>query len=145
MDRIHDIPLLAKYGVSTPAINLPCSRLSLSSYYFLRLLCQDDNKLGYTLFWVQIGWALEGAWMLVDSPADNRAIDILLLSRRFRCTNSVCHRRVFAEPFPQLVGSMLVGRKSWRLYRCPLGARGRRSAVTGPCVPVSPHTILRLL
>jgi len=86
---------------------------------------------------------------LADRPCADREVRIRLHVRKFRCRNSACTQRVFAERFPTYAG--LRARTTLRLAHevttlgFALGGRGVERIAPALGVQVSDQTVLRLL
>src|SRR5215213_6648371 len=84
---------------------------------------------------------------VADLPWHGIAVRLELHTRRFRCKNSLCTRRVFCERLPRVVAHY--GRKTvrlddaLRLIGLLLGGEGGSRATAKPAIRTSPDTLLR--
>jgi transposase len=87
---------------------------------------------------------------LADLPAHGRRVRIRLMVRRFRCSSSDCHRRIFAERLDNEITRPFARRTS-RLQRIvhhlgiALGGRPGQSLARRLLLPVSKDTLLRVV
>lgn len=85
-----------------------------------------------------------------DLPAGGRQIELRVRARRFRCNESRCRRRIFAERLPAALPSAF-GRRTVRLDAIArhvgllLGGRPGESLARRLRLPVSKDTLLRLV
>jgi hypothetical protein len=86
---------------------------------------------------------------LTDLPWGTRAVRIQLTTRKFRCRNRACGRRIFTERLPDLVAAY--GRHTHRLAAAlraiglALGGNGGARLAARLRLPTSPSTLLRLV
>ncbi len=84
-----------------------------------------------------------------DLPVSDRAVGLRLRVRRFRCMNSACSRRTFAESFPDLVARY--ARRTDRLAASQVrtglavGAEPGARLLSALRMGTSPDTVLRLV
>jgi len=87
---------------------------------------------------------------LLDLPSHGRAVQVCVAVRRFRCTESGCLRRIFAEP----LGDAVAGRSARRTSRLEavvhhlgiaLGGRPAAALARRLMLPVSKDTLLRVV
>lgn len=86
---------------------------------------------------------------LADVPLMEYAVRLHVQVRRFFCSNPACGRKTFAEQFPDLTpaNARRTHRQIGRLSAIAkeLGGRPGARESTNVCIPVSRHTLLRLL
>ena len=86
---------------------------------------------------------------LADVPLMEYAVRLHVQVRRFFCCNPACGRKTFAEQFPDLTPTYArrthrqIGRL--RAIAKELGGRPGARESTNVCIPVSRHTLLRLV
>jgi len=84
---------------------------------------------------------------VADLPWHGVAVHLQLRTRRFRCRNSLCPKRVFCERLPRVVAHY--GRQTARLNEAPalsgflLGGEGGSRATAKLAMATSPDTLLR--
>lgn len=86
---------------------------------------------------------------LADVPCTGCHVTVRLQVRKFRCRNAQCPQRIFAERFPAYArpwARKTLRMQDWlRALGLLAGGRGAKALAQVLGIPVSDHTILRLL
>lgn len=84
------------------------------------------------------------AW---DLPWSRWPVQVNIQARRFFCDNPICHRRIFAEPFPRVLArhARRTGRAQALLLELAHASSAERAAHVARLLgfPISPDTLIR--